>query len=149
MSSILIKRLTKELNNINKEPIEGFTLDDSSNIMIWKGTLDGPKDTPYENGKFKIQITFTAEYPIKPPNVKFLQYIFHPNFYKDGQICVDILQNHEWSPSQNVSTIIYSLRSLFMDPNPSSPANREAAELYIKDNIAYVTKVKENIKYYI
>ena len=149
MSTIVIKRLNKELININKEPIEGFTLDDSSNILIWKGTLYGPKDTPYENGKFKIQITFTAEYPIKPPNVKFLQYIFHPNFYKDGQICVDILQNHEWSPSQNVSTIIYSLRSLFMDPNPSSPANREAAELYIKDNISYVAKVKENIKNYI
>lgn len=143
--SFVINRLTKELDKLKKEPVDGFTLDDFSNIMIWKGTLEGPKDTPYENGKFKIQFTFDTDYPIKPPSVKFLQYIYHPNLYKDGKICVDILQSHEWSPAQNVRTIIHSLRSLFMDPNPSSPANREAAELYMKDKVAYAEKVKEFI----
>jgi ubiquitin-conjugating enzyme E2 A len=143
--SFVINRLTKELDKLKKEPVEGFTLEEFSNIMIWQGTLEGPKDTPYENGKFKIQFTFDTDYPIKPPSVKFLQYIYHPNLYKDGKICVDILQSHEWSPAQNVRTIIHSLRSLFMDPNPSSPANREAAELYMKDKVAYVNKVKEFI----
>jgi len=33
-----------------------------------------------------------------------------------------------------------------MDPNPSSPANREAAELFNKDRLAYDNKVKELIK---
>jgi ubiquitin-protein ligase len=36
-----------------------------------------------------------------------------------------------------------------MDPNPLSPANREASELYTKDKVAYNSKVKENIKNYI
>jgi ubiquitin-protein ligase len=36
-----------------------------------------------------------------------------------------------------------------MDPNPSSPANREASELYIKDKVAYDAKVKENIRNYV
>jgi len=143
--SFVINRLTKELDKLKKEPVDGFTLDDFSNIMLWQGTLEGPKDTPYENGKFKIQFTFDTDYPIKPPSVKFLQFIYHPNLYRDGKICVDILQSHEWSPAQNVRTIIHSLRSLFMDPNPSSPANREAAELYMKDKIAYADKVKEFI----
>jgi len=144
--SFVINRLNKELNKLKKEPIEGFTLDEINNIMIWQGTLEGPKNTPYENGKFKIQFTFDSDYPFKPPSVKFLNYIYHPNFYKDGKICVDILQNHEWSATQNVSTIIHSLHSLFMDPNPHSPANREAAQLYLSDKVAYTNKVIEHIK---
>ena len=143
--SFCVNRLTKELSKLKTEPIEGFTLTNFENIMLWQGILEGPKDTPYENGKFNIQFTFDEDYPIRAPSVKFLQFIFHPNIYKDGKICVDILQSHEWSPAQNVRSIIHSLRSLFMDPNPSSPANREAAELYMKDKDEYIKKVKEYI----
>ena len=116
-------RLSKELSKLISDPVEGFILTSYDNLMLWQGIMEGPKDTPYENGKFGIQFTFDSDYPIKAPSVKFLQYIFHPNIYKDGKICVDILQSHEWSPVQNVRTIIHSLRSLFMDPNPASPAN--------------------------
>jgi ubiquitin-conjugating enzyme E2 A len=140
-----IKRLQKELASIKKEPIEGFELTESENITHWKGILYGPKDSPYENGKFKIQFVFNNDYPMKAPSIKFLDFIFHPNIYRDGKICVDILQA-EWSPIQSVRTIIHSLRSLFMDPNPKSPANRDAAELYIKDINAYNAKVKEYIQ---
>jgi ubiquitin-protein ligase len=33
-----------------------------------------------------------------------------------------------------------------MDPNPHSPANREAAQLYLSDKVAYANKVIEHIK---
>jgi ubiquitin-conjugating enzyme E2 A len=141
--SFCTNRLTKELNKIQKEPIEGFTLTNVENIMIWIGELEGPKDTPYENNKFKLQISFDEEYPVRAPSVKYLQFIFHPNIYKDGKICVDILQSSEWTPALSVRTIIQSLRSLFMDPNPASPANREAAELYLKDVELFNDKVKK------
>lgn len=140
--SFCVNRLTKELSKLKSDPVDGFTLLNYDNIMVWQGIIDGPKDTPYENGKFKIQFTFDDTYPVKPPSVKFLQFIFHPNIYKDGKICVDILQSNGWAPSQNVRTIIHSLRSLFMDPNPSSPANRDAAELYLKNKDEYNLKVK-------
>jgi ubiquitin-conjugating enzyme E2 A len=144
--SFCTNRLTKELNKIQKEPIEGFTVTNVENIMIWQGELEGPINTPYENNKFKLQISFDEEYPIRAPSVKYLQFIFHPNIYKDGKICVDILQSSEWTPALNVRTIIQSLRSLFMDPNPSSPANREAAELYLQDIELFNNKVKEFMK---
>jgi len=35
---------------------------------------------------------FSEEYPNKPPVVKFLSKMFHPNIYADGGICLDILQ---------------------------------------------------------
>jgi ubiquitin-protein ligase len=48
----------KELNKIKEDPIEGFALTNVENLMIWQGELEGPKDTPYENNKFKLQISF-------------------------------------------------------------------------------------------
>jgi ubiquitin-conjugating enzyme E2 A len=65
--------------------------------------------------------------------------MFHPNIYKDGRICLDsiffyiiffiVLQN-QWSPVYDVWAILTSLRSLLSDPNPLSPANTIAAQLY-------------------
>ena len=144
MSTLTLKRLNKELSQAMANIIPGITIEKPDNIMVWYATINGPKDTPYENGIFKIRIRFNDEYPVKAPSVDFIVPIYHPNIYRDGKICVDILQS-EWSPTQNVSTILLSIMSLLADPNPASPANREAAELYIKDKNAYNIKVRELI----
>lgn len=62
------------------------------NIMVWEAVIFGPQDTPYEDGTFKLSLEFTEEYPNKPPAVKFVSKMFHPNVYTDGSICLDILQ---------------------------------------------------------
>ena len=145
LMTTVIRRLTKELNQLKEDPVDGFILTDFENIMQWKGVLYGPPDTPFENGKFKIQFTFSDSYPIDAPSVKFLQNIFHPNIYRDGKICVDILQQNEWSPVQTVRSIVLSLRSLLMDPNPDSPANRDAAVMFVKDIKLYEETVRQEI----
>lgn len=73
---------------------------------------------------------FTHEYPHRPPQVKFLTQIYHPNVYVDGRICLDILSN-EWSPIYDIEALLTSIRSLLCDPNPNSPANGSAAEMYM------------------
>ena len=62
--------------------------------------------------------------------------MFHPNIYNDGRICLDsitfyniVLQN-QWSPIYDVWAVLTSIRSLLADPNPNSPANSEAAQIY-------------------
>jgi ubiquitin-protein ligase len=143
----VIKRLSRELTKLKEDTdkLDGINIDEPQDILIWNAKIMGPSNTPYEEGEFDIMLKFDSDYPKRPPSVKFLIPIFHPNIYRDGKICIDILQN-EWTPAQNVRTILYSIRSLLMDPNPSSPANREAAELYIKDRTAYDNKVREHIK---
>ena len=138
------KRLSKELLEIKNNNIEGFNIINTENIFDWQVSIDGPNESAFEKGKFILKISFDEKYPIKAPSVRFITNMFHPNIYKDGKICVDILQN-EWSPTQNVSTILQSIRSLLMDPNPSSPANREAANLFNKDKELYYNRVKELI----
>lgn len=144
-----------------------------NNIMIWNAVIFGPHDTPFEDGTFKLTIEFTEEYPNKPPTVRFVSKMFHPNVYADGGICLDILQNR-WSPTYDVSAILtsiqvcpwstmhevgsflvarynsyicsncihFALQSLLSDPNPNSPANSMAAQLYKENRREYEKRVK-------
>jgi hypothetical protein len=38
-----------------------------------------PHETPFEDGTFKLTLVFTEEYPNKPPIVRFVSKMFHPN----------------------------------------------------------------------
>ncbi len=73
-----------------------------------------PHDTPFEDGTFKLTIEFTEEYPNKPPTVRFVSKMFHPNVYADGGICLDILQNR-WSPTYDVSAILTSIQVCYSE----------------------------------
>jgi ubiquitin-conjugating enzyme E2 A len=104
-----------------------------------------PGDTPFEDGTFKLLLTFDESYPNKPPTVKFLSRMFHPNVYANGELCLDILQNR-WSPTYDVAAILTSIQSLLHDPNPNSPANAEAAQLYRENMKEYVRRVKVTVE---
>lgn len=115
------------------------------NMQTWQAVIFGPDDTPWEGGVFKLLVEFHEEYPNKPPLVKFITQMFHPNIYMDGKICLDILQN-QWSPIYDIAAILASIQSLLSDPNPASPANAAAAQLYDRDRREYNQKVREIVE---
>ena len=140
---IHLKRLAKERKNIEKNPIDRVVIkpiDDT--LLTWKGHIKGPADSPYSGGIFPITMKFDETYPVKPPSVKFTKFVFHPNIYRDGKICIDILQSN-WAPSLNIQSILMSLISLFDDPNINSPANRDAARLYKENREQFNIMVKK------
>lgn len=115
-------------------------------------------------GVFKLALMFDEEYPTKPPKVKFVSKMFHPNgtlfclsshimdnysvfclVYGDGSLCLDILTNR-WSPTYDVAAILTSIQSLLHDPNPNSPANAQAAQLYTENRREYTKKVREIVE---
>jgi ubiquitin-conjugating enzyme E2 C len=65
----------------------------------------------YEGLKFKLLLSFPAEYPFKAPAVRFDTPCFHPNVDTHGNICLDILKD-KWSPVHNVRTVLLSIQSL-------------------------------------
>lgn len=104
----------------------------SDNVMTWFGFLSlarriipglltvglcrnaviiGPVDTPFEDGTFRLVMHFEEQYPNKPPGVKFISEMFHPNVYATGELCLDILQNR-WSPTYDVAAILTSIQRL-------------------------------------
>ncbi|KAK6027128.1 ubiquitin--protein ligase, partial [Ostertagia ostertagi] len=115
------------------------------NILAWEAIIFGPQDTPFEDGTFKLSLEFTEEYPNKPPTVKFISKMFHPNVYADGSICLDILQNR-WSPTYDVAAILTSIQSLLDEPNPNSPANSHAAQLYQENRREYEKRVQQIVE---
>lgn len=115
------------------------------NVMTWNAVIIGPADTPFEDGTFRLAMAFDEQYPNKPPTVKFTSDMFHPNVYGSGELCLDILQNR-WSPTYDVASILTSVQSLLNDPNISSPANVEAANLYKDHRSQYVKRVKQTVE---
>ena len=105
----------------------------------------GPSDTPFEDGTFRLVMHFGEQYPNKPPGVKFISQMFHPNVYATGELCLDILQNR-WSPTYDVAAILTSVQSLLNDPNTSSPANVEASNLYKDNRKEYTKRVRETVE---
>jgi len=117
----------------------------ATSALDWKAVIFGPNDTPWEGGVFRLSIQFTEEFPNKPPTVKFVTRMFHPNIYEDGKICLDILQN-QWSPVQNITTILTSIQSLLTDPNTDSPANKLAARMFKEDPVEYSREVMRYVE---
>ncbi|KAJ8979933.1 hypothetical protein NQ317_003675 [Molorchus minor] len=125
MSTPARRRLMRDFKRLQEDPPTGVSgAPTDNNIMIWNAVIFGPHDTPFEDGTFKLTIEFTEEYPNKPPTVQLY-----------------ILQNR-WSPTYDVSAILTSIQSLLSDPNPNSPANSMAAQLYKENRREYEKRVK-------
>lgn len=146
MSTPAKRRLIRDFKRLASDPPVGISgSPNNDNIMIWNAVIFGPPDTPFEDGSFRLTLTFSEAYPNKPPTVRFVSKMFHPNIYHNGELCLDILQNR-WSPTYDVAAVLTSVQSLLNDPNPSSPANVEAAQLF-KENIKeYERKVKATVE---
>jgi ubiquitin-conjugating enzyme E2 D len=128
------KRIVKELKEFEKDPPIGCSggLVNKKDIYKWHATIIGPSDSPYSGGIFKLSIDIPNNYPFKPPKIKFITPIMHPNINSSGSICLDILYKN-WSPVLTVSKMLLSISSLLTDPNPDDPLDKTVADLYKND----------------
>lgn len=131
---VAIRRITSEYKKSLGEEFYSIAYEES-NVFDCVITLHGPPGTPYENGKFKLQFQFPKDYPWTPPTVQFLTKVYHPNVdYNTGEICLSLLDKDNkdetaWRPAHNISSVMVSIQSFFMDPNVDDPMNpRIAAE---------------------
>ncbi|KAF8439822.1 ubiquitin-conjugating enzyme/RWD-like protein [Boletus edulis BED1] len=90
---------------------------------------------PFEDDTFKLVLSFDESYPNKPPTVKFLSRM-------STRTCMLTRALPRHSPKLVVAAILTSIQSLLHDPNPNSPANAEAAQLYRE----YVRRVKATVE---
>lgn len=66
-------RLMSDLKTMRQNPPEGVSASPMTedNLFIWGGTIFGPDDTAWEGGIYSMRLTFTDQYPDKPPRVRF------------------------------------------------------------------------------
>jgi len=83
MSTPARRRLMRDFKKLQEDPPAGVSgAPTDNNIMLWNAIIFGPHDTPFEDGTFKLSVEFTEEYPNKPPTVRFVSKLFHPNVCK-------------------------------------------------------------------
>ena len=132
-----IGRIKKELEDLSADPLINVTAGPvGDDLFHWTATISGPVNTPYHGGLFFLDIQFPADYPFKPPKVKFTTRIYHCNINSGGGICLDILKD-QWSPALTISKVLLSICSLLDEPNPDDPLVPEAADLYQNDREKY------------
>jgi len=139
-----LKRITKEYKDLQKEPVSNCSAGpkNSSDMLQWTATITGPTKTPYEGGVFFLELEFPADYPFKPPKVKFVTKIYHCNVNDKGGICLDILKD-SWSPALTISKVLLSISSLLSDPNPDDPLVPEIAQLLKSDRAKHDKTARE------
>jgi len=145
-----IKRLAIHFGELQKNPPPlcfAEPKDASKSMIHWIGWIDGPEDTPYTGGRFHITIDFTSEFPFKPPEVRFITPVYHPNISASGEICLDILHS-QWSPALTIRGLLISLCSLLADPNPEHGFNRDALKLFRTNHENYKETAAEWTKKY-
>ncbi|EDV29319.1 Ubiquitin-conjugating enzyme E2 L3 [Trichoplax sp. H2] len=143
------RRLTKELAELKKNEINGFRdiKVNETNILNWQGLIV-PNSAPYNKGAFKIEITYPAEYPFKPPKITFKTRIYHPNIDEKGQVCLPIVSPENWKPATKTDQIIFSLIALINDPEPEHPLRTDIAEEYSKDRKKFMRSAEDFTRKY-
>ncbi|KAG7722603.1 hypothetical protein KL933_000344 [Ogataea haglerorum] len=119
------------------------------NMQEFYVNFEGPKDSPYEGGLWRIHVELPDQYPYKSPSIGFQNKIFHPNIDESsGSVCLDVI-NQTWSPMFDIFNIFETfLPQLLNYPNAADPLNGDASSLYMRDKNLYVEKVRMYVKNY-
>ncbi|KAJ0239911.1 Ubiquitin-conjugating enzyme E2 6 [Hirschfeldia incana] len=141
------KRREMDMMKLMMSDYKVDTINDA--LHMFYVTFNGPTDSLYEGGVWKIKVELPDAYPYKSPSVGFVNKIYHPNVDESsGAVCLDVI-NQTWSPMFDLINVFESfLPQLLLYPNPSDPFNGEAASLLMRDRPAYELKVKEYCKRY-
>lgn len=136
MSSLMKKRLIKDITDIYHSPLEDqgiYYLHDESNMLKGYAMIRGPVDTPYEHGFYTFQFDFPTDYPHSPPKVKFTtgdgKMRFNPNLYVEGKVCLSILNTWEgekWTSCQTIRSVLLTLVMVLNE----NPLNNEPAYIH-------------------
>ncbi|KAI7869367.1 ubiquitin-conjugating enzyme/RWD-like protein [Spinellus fusiger] len=120
-------RINKELNDVRQDKEAGIDVELTDEFGHFIATIPGPVGTPYEDGRFKVDIKLANEFPFKPPHMKFITSVYHPNISSQtGAICLDILKDN-WTPIMTLKSSLLSLVLLLSSPVPEDPQDAEVA----------------------
>lgn len=112
---------------------------------VWNIIMDGPSDSPYIGGKFKIKIKFDKNYPTSKPVFEFLTPICHINI--DGtRICLGSL-GESYDQKSSIISLLSQIFMMLTSPNSES-AFSQYKDLYIKNYTKYLSTAREMTREY-
>ena len=149
ISQITVRRLISDIKELKKNPLSKdgiYYKHHESNILEGYALIIGPSDTPYEYGNFLFKFNFPDDYPYSPPIVKYYtndgETRFHPNLYKNGKVCLSLLntwKGEQWTGCQTIKSILLVICSIL---NKDSLTNEPGISHNHKDVIPYNKIIK-------
>lgn len=121
------KRLIYDITDIYKRPLTDqgiYYQHDDVNMLKGYAMIIGPEDTLYQHGFYFFEFSFPENYPQQPPKVKFVtndgNTRFHPNLYRNGKVCLSILNTWKgegWTSCQTIKSVLLTIVSI-LDEKP-------------------------------
>jgi ubiquitin-protein ligase len=132
----LTTRLLRDVKSIMKQPLTShgiYYVHDETDMYKGYAMIIGPSDTPYEDGFFFFKFNFPKDYPFQPPKLKYCTNDgitrFNPNLYRNGKVCVSVLntwKGEQWTSCQTIRSILMTLVTLFIsNPLLNEPGFKE------------------------
>lgn len=124
MQPLYANRIYKDIRQFFTDPINDIMLSpDPDNLLESHAIIIGPDKTPYEGGFFYFYIKLPHDYPFSPPVVTLMTtnqntVRFNPNLYKNGKVCLSILNTWmgpQWSSGSTLTTVLLSIQSIMND----------------------------------
>lgn len=117
-----IKRLQKDIIDIIKNPLTDngiYYSHDDTNMLKGYAVVFGPDDSIYRYGAYIFEFKFPTNYPYSPPKLNYMTNDgltrFHPNLYRNGKVCISILntwKGEQWTSCQSIRSILLMLVTL-------------------------------------
>ena len=138
-------RLISDIKEIVKSPLTDqgiYYAHDEINMLKGYSMIIGPEDTIYADGFYFFEWIFPYNYPFAPPELKFMTCDgatrFHPNLYRNGKVCLSILntwKGEQWTSCQTIRSILLTLITLFHNkPLLNEPGFTEKSSDFIPYN---------------
>jgi len=139
-------RAQKDVNELDLEATPGVKTDfpDPNNLMNFNVSVK-PTDGLYKGATFEFNVTIPNSYPYDPPKAVCKTLVYHPNIDFQGAVCLNILRA-DWKPVLTLGSVLFGLMTLFLEPNPDDPLNKEAAELMISKRSEFDKNVQKTLK---
>ena len=141
MHSSQIKRLVSELNKLMKDKhpnIDIYIMGD--NVTKWHMVITGADSTVYANGCWLVSCNFPNNYPMSPPEIRFITPIKHCNINSYGRVCHSVL-DHEYTSDMGMRTIFDCVYGLLLQPDVSDPLDSVLALSFFQASGEYETQI--------
>ena len=127
LNAITVRRITIDCRKVQElDPTLGlYWVNDEADLTHGWAFVGGTEKTPYEGALFSFEVKFPDNYPFSPPTFTYLtndgKTRFNPNLYKNGKVCLSLLNTwagEQWSGVQSLTSILQSIQSAVLIEEP-------------------------------
>jgi len=70
-----LKILYRQNQEVKKNPPDGVTIINIDEFQNINAEIEGPVETPYSEGVFRIKLCFSSDFPLEPPKGRIFIFI--------------------------------------------------------------------------